>query len=70
MPRHKQSDPSTIRTSVIRLRVTEEEAKLFKSNAKKAGCKTLSEYIRMMCIEDHTASTSESGTSIIQSQCE
>lgn len=64
MPRHKQSDPSTIRTSVIRLRVTEEEAKRFKSNAEKAGCKTLSEYIRMMCIEDNTTSPSESGSSI------
>ena len=52
MPRHKQSDPNSVKSSVIRLRVTEEEAKRFKANAEKAGCKTVSEFIRKMCIDD------------------
>lgn len=52
MPRHKQSDPTSIKTSVIRLRVTEAEAQLFKANAAAAGCKSVSEYIRMRCISD------------------
>ena len=50
MPRHKQSDTSTIKNQVIRLRVTEAEAELFKTKAAEAGCRTISEYIRMRCI--------------------
>ncbi len=49
--RTKKTNPSTIRSTVIRLRVTEAEADLFKSKAKEAGCKTVSEYIRVRCIE-------------------
>lgn len=49
-PRHKQSDQTTIKNQVIRLRVTEAEAKLFKANAAIAGCKSISEYIRLRCI--------------------
>lgn len=55
-PRHKQSDPSTIKSQVIRLRVTEAEAEKFKSNAA-AGCKSISEYIRVMCIGEDTVDT-------------
>lgn len=50
MPRHKQNDQSTIKNQVIRLRVTEAEAQLFKANATAAGCKSISEYIRSRCI--------------------
>lgn len=52
MPRHKQSDPTSIKAQVIRLRVTEAEAEQFKIKAKESGCKSISEYIRMKCIED------------------
>lgn len=48
--RTKTPDSSTVRSTVIRLRVTEAEAQLFKAKAKEAGCKTVSEYIRMRCI--------------------
>ena len=37
MPRHKQSDPTSIKTQVIRLRVTEAEAEQFKMKAKESG---------------------------------
>lgn len=58
-PRQKQSDPSTIKNQVIRLRVTEAEAQLFKAYAAAAGCKSISEYIRVMCIgEDSSCSDS------------
>lgn len=62
-PRQKQSDPSTIKSSVIRLRVTETEAQIFKANAAAAGCKSISEYIRMRCISDDS-SCSDSGVDI------
>ena len=52
MPRHKQSDPTSIKTQVIRLRVTEAEAEQFKMKAKESGCKSISEYIRSRCIPD------------------
>ena len=52
MPRHKQSDPNTIKSSVIRLRVTEAEAEKFKKKAAEAGCRSISEYIRSRCIDD------------------
>ena len=53
-PRHKQSDQSTIKSQVIRLRVTEAEAERFKGNAINAGCKSISEYIRMRCISENS----------------
>lgn len=56
MPRHNQSDTSTIKNQVIRLRVTEAEANLFKTKAAEAGCRTISEYIRMRCINDNNSS--------------
>ena len=57
MPRNKQSDPSTIKSSVIRLRVTEAEAQLFRIKATEAGCKSISEYIRSRCIGEDTVDT-------------
>lgn len=50
--RIKSSDPSDNKTTVIRLRVTEAESALFKTKAKEAGCRSVSEYIRICCIED------------------
>ena len=50
--RTKSHDPSTIKTTVIRLRVTEAEAELFKVKAREAGCKTVSEYIGERCINE------------------
>lgn len=62
MPRHKQSDPTNIKSSVIRLRVTTSEAQLFKANAVEAGCKSISEYIRMKCIgEDSSVDIAATG---------
>lgn len=55
--RHKQSDPASIKSQVIRLRVTEAEAQLFKTNATAAGCKSISEYIRSRCIGEATVDT-------------
>ena len=49
--RTKTPDPSTIRSTVIRLRVTEAEVELFKRKAREAGCKSVSEYIRLRCID-------------------
>ena len=57
MPRHKREDQTTIKDQVIRLRVTEAEAQLFKANAVAAGCKTISEYIRSRCIADDAVDT-------------
>lgn len=57
MPRHKQSDPSIIKSSVIRLRVNEAEAELFRTKAAEAGCKTISEYIRSRCIGEDIVDT-------------
>lgn len=54
MPRHKQSDPTSIKTQVIRLRVT--EAEKFRSRAAESGYKTVSEYIRSRCIADDSSS--------------
>ena len=56
MPRHKQSDPTSIKTQVIRLRVTEAEAQLFKAYATAAGCKSISVYIRSRCIDEEDVS--------------
>lgn len=49
--RTKSHDPSTVKSTVIRLRVTQAEAELFKMKAKEAGCRTISEYIRIRCID-------------------
>lgn len=51
-PRHKQSDASTIKSQVIRLRVTASEAQKFKDRAAEAGCKSISEYIRLRIISE------------------
>ena len=48
--RTKSMDPGMIKSTVIRIRVTQAEAELFKVKAKEAGCKTVSEYIRERCI--------------------
>ncbi|WP_303790853.1 hypothetical protein [Ruminococcus flavefaciens] len=60
--RTKSSDPSAIKSTVIRLRVTEAESDLFKTKAKEAGCKTVSEYIRIRCIEDEKVRKDEDNT--------
>ena len=52
--RTKSHDPSAIKSTVIRLRVTQAEAELFKTKAKEAGCKSISEYIRVRCIYETT----------------
>lgn len=57
MPRHKQSDTSTIKNQVIRLRVTEAEAQLFRIKTTEAGYKSISEYIRSRCIGEDTVDT-------------
>ena len=55
MPKLTRKDPNEVKSQVIRLRVTEAEAKKFKANAIAAGCKTISEYIRERCISDSGA---------------
>ena len=57
MPRHKQSDPSTVKNHVIRLRVTEAEVERFKKKAAEAGCRSISAYIRTSCIDDSCVDT-------------
>ena len=60
--RTKSHDPSTVKSTVIRLRVTPAEAELFKAKAKEAGCKSISEYIRVRCLDgnnDNSASRQE-----------
>ena len=52
MPKLNSKDPNEVKSRVIRLRVTEAEAQLFKAHAVAAGCKTISEYIRSRCIEE------------------
>ena len=54
MARIKKENPNEVRTSVIRLRVNEEEEKKFKEKAAKAGCRTISQYIRLKCLDDNT----------------
>ena len=49
--RTKTPDPSTVRSTVICLRVTEAEVELFKRKAREAGCKSVREYIRIRCID-------------------
>ncbi|WP_431767956.1 plasmid mobilization protein [Ruminococcus flavefaciens] len=39
---------------MIRLRVTEDEVKRFKEKATEAGCRTISQYIRLRCFDDNT----------------
>ena len=50
MPRTKSSDPNTVKNQVIRLRVNKAEVEIFKQKAVEAGCRTISEYIRKMCL--------------------
>ena len=52
MAKTKKENPSEIRKSVIRLQVNEEEEKKFKEKADKAGCRTISQYIRLKCLDD------------------
>ena len=54
MARTKKENPAEVRTSVIRLRVTEDEVKKFKEKAAEAGCRTISQYIRLRCLADTT----------------
>ena len=54
MARTKKENPNEVRTSVIRLRVTEDEVKRFKEKAAEAGCRTISQYIRLRCLYDNT----------------
>ena len=54
MARTKKENLSELRTSVIRLRVTEDEVKKFKEKATEAGCRTISQYIRLRCLDDNT----------------
>ena len=53
MARTKKENPSEVRTSVIRLRVTEDEVKKFKEKAAEAGCRSISQYIRLRCLDDN-----------------
>ena len=50
MARTKKKNQSEVRRSVIRLRVTEDEVKIFKEKATESGCRTISQYIRMKCL--------------------
>lgn len=52
MPKQKKKDDAVVKNTVVRLRVTKPEAKEFRERAIKAGCKTVSEYIRLRCIQD------------------
>ena len=54
MARTKKENPNEVRTSVIRLRVNDEEEKKFKEKAAEAGCRTISQYIRLRCLDDNT----------------
>jgi len=59
MARTKKENPSEVRTSVIRLRVTEDEVKQFKERATEAGCRTISQYIRMKCLDYDSVNNTE-----------
>lgn len=48
--RQKSNNRTLIKESVVRLRVTEEEALLFKEKAKESGYRNVSQYIRAMCL--------------------
>lgn len=63
-PRHKQFNPSTIKSSVIRLCVTKSEAEMFRVKANEYGCKSISEYIRMRCIGDEGVDSSDSSSGV------
>lgn len=54
MARTQKENQSEVRTSVIRLRVTEDEVKKFKKKAAEAGCRTIIQYIRLRCLDDNT----------------
>ena len=59
MARTKKENPSEVRTSVIRLRVTEDEVKRFKEKAAEAGCRTISQFIRLRCLDDDSLNNTE-----------
>ncbi len=59
MARTKKENTSEVRTSVIRLRVTEDEVKRFKEKAAEAGCRTISQYIRLKCLDDDNVNNTE-----------
>jgi hypothetical protein len=61
MARTKKENPSEVRTSVIRLRVTEDEVKKFKEKAAEAGCRTISQYIRLRCLYEDKEEKEVSG---------
>lgn len=48
----KRADRSKIKDSYIRLRVTKEEVKKFKAKAKQYNCDSISEYIRIRCLNE------------------
>lgn len=51
--RQKSNNRTLIKESVVRLRVTEEEALLFKEKARMLGYKNVSQYIRAMCLNSY-----------------
>ena len=57
MPKLNRQDPDLAKRQVIRLRVSDAEAELFRTKAKEAGCKSVSEFIRTRCIENNSADT-------------
>lgn len=57
--RVKSKDQSEVKSSVIRLRLTQAEAEMFKTKAKEAGCKSISEYIRVRCIDESVKTDTE-----------
>ena len=48
----KRADRSKVKTSVVRVRVTEAEAKMFRDKAKQYNCDTISQFIRMKCLNE------------------
>lgn len=48
--RQRSENRAIIKESVVRIRVTQEEALLFKEKAKKSGYRNVSQYIRAMCL--------------------
>lgn len=48
----KRVDRSKVKDTIIRLRVTKAEAEKFKKKAKQYNCDSLSEYIRIRCLNE------------------
>lgn len=53
MARTKKENRYEVRTSIIRLRVNAQEEMILKDRAAKTGCKTVSQYIRLKCLNDN-----------------